>query len=216
MIRVLLADDQALVRSGLRTILGREPDLDVVGEAADGQEAVRLATELQPDVVLMDIRMPRMDGLAAAQHILAESDSAPPRVLVLTTFEVEDYVQTALRTGVTGFLLKDTEPAALVEAVRAAARGHTALGPAIARRLIDAYLHAPARAGALPGRLTDRESDVLRAMARGLSNAEIGAHLYLSEATVKTHVTSILAKLGVRDRLQAVVAAYESGAIIPG
>jgi DNA-binding NarL/FixJ family response regulator len=215
-IRIVMADDQALIRSGLRTILEREDDLEVVGEAADGEQAVRLATELRPDIVLMDIRMPGVDGLAAAERILAGDRESAPRVLVLTTFEIDDYVQTALRTGVTGFLLKDTEPPALVAAVRSAARGDAMLSPAVTRRLIEAYVQRPAPSAGLRVQLTQRESDVLRAMARGLSNAEIGTELYLSEATVKTHITSILAKLGVRDRLQAVVVAYESGMVVPG
>lgn len=220
MIRVLIADDQPLIRQGLRAILEREPDIDVVGEAGDGIAAVAGALQCRPDVVLMDIRMPGMDGVTATSRILHGPDqhaiAPPPKIIILTTFELDEYIHAGLKAGACGFILKDTEPEALVHAVRAAHAGDAMLSPSVTRRLISSFVHAPDPSAALPAALTERESQVLRAMAQGLSNAEIGVAVHLSEATVKTHVTSILTKLNVRDRLQAVIAAYESGAVRPG
>jgi DNA-binding NarL/FixJ family response regulator len=213
-IRVVTADDQTLIRDALRTILTREPDLEVVGEAVDGTEAVAVVRRQRPDVVLMDIRMPGCDGIEATRAVLAEPDA--PKVLMLTTFDLDEYVHACLRAGASGFLLKDTEPAAIVAAVRAAYAGDATLSPVVTRRLITSYVQAPAPGVELPAALTEREVDVLRAIARGLSNAEVARELYVGETTVKTHVASILAKLGVRDRLQAVIAAYESGLVRPG
>jgi DNA-binding NarL/FixJ family response regulator len=219
MIRVLLADDQALVRSGFRLILERDPDVEVVGEAADGREAVALVRKLRPDVVLMDVRMPEVDGIEATRQLVADP-SFVGRVLVLTTFDLDDYLVEAFRAGASGFLLKDVLPADLLYAVRVVDRGEALLAPALTRRLLEEHAaRAPAR---LEGRtdpfaeLTERELEVATAVARGLSNAEIGVQLFLSEATVKTHVTRVLAKLGVRDRVQVVVAAYECGLVRPG
>jgi DNA-binding NarL/FixJ family response regulator len=216
MIRILIADDQPLVRSGLRSILGKQADLEVVGEAADGQAAVTAGRRLRPDVVLMDIRMPVLDGLAATRQ-LAQLNP-PPKVLVLTTFELDEYIYAALRAGASGFLLKDTEPQQLVDAIRTVDIGDAILSPTVTRRLIESFVNSPAPGAALAApiaSLTNREADILQAMARGLSNAEIADHLHLGEATVKTHVTRILAKLAVRDRLQAVVLAYETGIARP-
>jgi len=214
-ISVLIADDQRLVRAGFRVILAGEPDLDVVGEAADGVEAVELARELRPDVVLMDIRMPTMDGLAAARQVLASGTS---RVLILTTFDADEYVYETLRMGASGFLLKDAPPDQLISAVRCAAAGNALIDPAITRRLIGRFAHAVRPAALQPAQLKDltaRELDVLRLVARGLSNAEVAAELVVEESTVKTHVSRILLKLGLRDRVQAVVIAYESGFVRP-
>jgi DNA-binding NarL/FixJ family response regulator len=211
-IRVLVADDQALVRGGFTSILGTQPDIEVVGEAEDGQDAVEQATTTSPDVVLMDIRMPRLDGIAATTQILTRP--SPPKVLILTTFDLDDYVYEALRAGASGFLLKSAPPRELADAVRTVASGDALLAPGITRRLIEDYVGRPrrtVRSGAVFERLTPRESEVMRLIARGASNAEIAAELYLSEPTVKTHVTRVLAKLGVRDRVHAVVLAYESG-----
>jgi DNA-binding NarL/FixJ family response regulator len=213
-IRLLVVDDQPLIRSALRSILDRELDLAVVAEAGDGAEAVALARRHAPDVVLMDIRMPGMDGVAATRAIVGSE--RPPAVLILTTFDLDEYVHACLRAGASGFLLKDTDPAAIVSAVRAAHAGDAVLAPGVTRRLIASFVDAPAPDAGLPADLTARETDVLRAMARGLSNAEIGRELYVGETTVKTHVTAILAKLGVRDRLQAVILAYECGLVRPG
>ena len=216
-IRVVLVDDQAMVRTGLRMVLAAEPDIDVVGEAADGAAGVRVVTELQPDVVLLDVRMPGMDGLEAARRILAAD--LPTRVIVLTTFDEDEYVAAALRAGVSGFLLKVAPPEDLVVAVRTVAGGQGLLDPAVTLRVIEAFAAAPSpdpvRAGAL-AQLTERETDVLTLVATGLTNAEIAARLYLGEATVKTHVSRVLLKLGLRDRVQAVAFAYESGLITPG
>jgi DNA-binding NarL/FixJ family response regulator len=216
-IRVVLVDDQAMVRTGLRMVLAAESDIEVVGEAADGAAGVRVVTEQQPDVVLLDVRMPGMDGLEAARRILAAG--LPTRVVVLTTFDEDEYVAAALRAGVSGFLLKVAPPEDLVTAVRTVAAGHGLLDPAVTLRVIRTYASAPApdpaRATAL-AELTGRETDVLSLVAAGLSNAEIAARLYLGEATVKTHVSRILLKLGLRDRVQAVAFAYESGLVIPG
>lgn len=220
MIRIVIADDQPLIRSGLRSILERESDLAVVAEASDGAAAVTSACQHRPDVVLMDIRMPGMDGLTATTRILKTGPhplaGSPPKIIILTTFELDEYIHAGLKAGASGFILKDAEPQALVHAVRAAHNGDAMLSPSVTRRLINSFVHAPDPSAALPAALTERESQILRAMARGLSNAEIGSAVHLSEATVKTHVTSILAKLNVRDRLQAVIAAYESGAVRPG
>ena len=214
MIRVVTADDQPLIRDALRTILEREPDLEVTGEAVDGDEALDVVRAQRPDVVLMDIRMPGRDGIDATRAVLAEPD--PPKVLMLTTFDLDEYVHACLRAGASGFLLKDTPPAGIVAAVRAAHAGDATLSPAVTQRMITSYVQAPAPGVFLPAALTDRETDVLRAIALGLSNAEVARELFLGETTVKTHVTSILAKLGVRDRLQAVILAYESGLVRPG
>ena len=212
-IRVLIADDQQLLRSGFRAILDFEPDIEVVGEADDGLGAVRLAAELAPDVVLMDIRMPHLDGLAATEQIMATDD--PPRVVVLTTFDLNEYVYRALRAGASGFLLKDAPSTRLLAAVRAAAGGDELIEPSITRRLVENFapLEEP-DPGGIPAELdelTDRELEVLRLVSRGLSNAEIAADLVVAETTVKTHVGRVLMKLGVRDRVQAVVRAYETG-----
>jgi DNA-binding NarL/FixJ family response regulator len=216
-IRVVLVDDQAMVRTGLRMVLAAEPDLEVVGEAADGEAGVRAVTALRPDVVLMDVRMPGVDGLEAARRIIAAD--LPTRVVVLTTFDEDEYVAAALRAGVSGFLLKVAPPEDLVAAVRTVAAGQGLLDPAVTLRVIRSFAAAPTpdpvRAGAL-GTLTERETDVLALVAAGLSNAEIAARLYLGEATVKTHVSRVLLKLGLRDRVQAVAFAYESGLVTPG
>jgi DNA-binding NarL/FixJ family response regulator len=217
MIRVVVADDQALVRGGFRLILQTQPDIEVVGEAADGREAVASARELRPDVILMDIRMPGMDGLEATRRLMTTQN--PPRVLMLTTFDLDEYVYDALRAGASGFLLKDVRPEQLADAVRAVAAGDTLLAPAITRRLVEQYLRRPPPGARTPlglGELTDRELDVLRLVARGRSNQQIADTLFLGESTVKTHLTHLFAKLGLRDRAQAVVLAYESGLIQPG
>jgi DNA-binding NarL/FixJ family response regulator len=215
-IRVVLADDQALIRGGLRSILDQEPDIEVVGEAADGRQAVAACRRLRPDVVLMDVQMPVLDGIAAARELLADPRPDGLKVVILTTFDLDEYVRPALAAGVSGFLLKDTPAERLGDAVRTVAGGQALLAPTVTRRLIDTYVERPgpdaARAAVL-GSLTPREDEVLRAMADGLSNAEIAVRLYLGEGTVKTHVTRILTKLGVRDRLQAVVFAYSSGLV---
>lgn len=213
-IRVLVADDEELVRTGLRMILDVEPDLTVVGTAADGLEAVRAVEQLDPDVVLMDIRMPRLDGLAATRQLLSGTRQAACAVVILTTFDVDEHVYEALRAGASGFLLKDAPATQLVQAVRAAAAGDAVLAPSVTRRLIATFTAAgPAlRPERLPD-LTARELEVLRLLADGLSNAEIAERLVVGEATVKTHVARILMKLGVRDRVQAVVVAYRSGMV---
>ena len=216
MIRVLLADDQRLVRSGFRMILRDDPDLDVVGEAGDGEEAVALAGELRPDVVLMDVRMPKLDGIEATRGILAGPEPRP-RVLVLTTFDLDEYVFAALRAGASGFLLKDAPEEQLSAAIRVAAEGGSMFAPSVTRRLIERF----AAAGDTPApptldELTPRELEILRMLARGLSNSEIAAELVLSQHTVKTHVARVLGKLDLRDRVQAVVLAYECGLVRPG
>ncbi|MEU4444029.1 response regulator transcription factor [Actinosynnema sp. NPDC050801] len=214
MTRVLIADDQALVRGGFRMILESRDDLDVVGEAADGAQAVALTAELDPDVVLMDVRMPGVDGLEATRRIV--TSGSPARVLVLTTYDVDDSVYAALRAGASGFLLKDVRPVELVEAVRVVARGDALLAPSVTRRLLDRFVDAlPAPSPRALDALTDREVEVLRLVSSALSNAEIARHLVLTEATVKTHVSAVLRKLGLRDRVQAVVLAYEVGLVRP-
>jgi DNA-binding NarL/FixJ family response regulator len=215
-IRVLLADDQQLVRGGFRMILRAEADIDVVGEAADGAEAVTLAGELLPDVVLMDVRMPNVDGIEATRRIVDGSDDSP-RVLVLTTFDLDEYVYEALRAGASGFLLKDAPEEQLVAGIRIVADGGSLFAPAVTRRLIERFAGTsqPQPPPALAD-LTSRELEVLRLLARGLSNAEIAAELVLSEHTAKTHVAHILGKLDLRDRVQAVVLAYESGIVRAG
>ena len=217
MIRVALADDQALVRGGFRMILEAQPDMEVTAEAGDGAEAVRVVRETTPDVVLMDIRMPGLNGIEATAEITRQA--LDTRVLILTTFDLDEYVYEAVKAGASGFVLKDTPPAELVHAVRVVARGDALVAPAITQRLLGQFVARPkpgARAPESLSRLTDRELDVLREVARGLSNAEIAATLFVSEATVKTHLTRVLAKLGLRDRAQAVVVAYECGLVQPG
>jgi DNA-binding NarL/FixJ family response regulator len=212
-IRVVLVDDQPLVRTGVRMILSTEPDLEVVGEAADGAAAISACAELAPDVVLMDVRMPGVDGIEATRAITAVDD--PPRVLVLTTFDLDEVVYDALRAGASGFLLKDAPEERLITAIRVVAEGGSLFAPSVTRRLIEEFAQrAPARQHDLAA-LTDREHEVLRLVARGLSNAEIAGELVVSENTVKTHVARLLMKLGVRDRVQAVVLAYESGVVRP-
>jgi DNA-binding NarL/FixJ family response regulator len=216
-IRVVVADDQQIVRDGFGALLATQPDIDVVGDAADGHEAVQVCRRQRPDVVLMDVRMPVMDGIEATRQLTADGENAP-RVLVLTTFDLDDYVYDALRAGASGFLLKDVTASALFDAVRVVAAGEALLAPAVTRRLIGEFVRlrpAPAQAPDRLRELTPRETEVLRLVAEGLSNGEIAARLVVSEETVKTHVSRVLMKLGVRDRTQAVVAAYESGLVVP-
>jgi DNA-binding NarL/FixJ family response regulator len=215
-IRVVLADDQALVRAGFRALLDAEPDIEVVGEAADEGEAVQLATATRPDVILMDIRMPGVDGLAATRRVAADPSLADTRILILTTFDLDEYVFEALRAGASGFLLKDTEPADLVRGIRAVAAGDALLSPRVTRRLIAEF--AARRVPTPPlslAQLTEREREVLALVGAGLSNDEIAARLVVSPATVKTHVSRAVAKLGARDRAQLVVYAYEAGLVRP-
>ena len=217
MIRVLIADDQALVRAGFRAILETQDDLEVVGEAEDGAQAVDLARELRPDVVLMDVRMPGLDGIEATARLLGDGDA--PRVLMLTTFDLDEYVYEAMKAGASGFLLKDAPRDQLLGGVRTVASGDALLAPALVRRLVEDFVRRPppgARPAAELEELTERELEVLTLIARGLSNTEIATRLFVSEATVRTHVTHILAKLGLRDRVQAVVLAYETGLVQPG
>jgi DNA-binding NarL/FixJ family response regulator len=217
-VHVLLADDQTLVRAGFRMVLEAQPDIDVVGEAADGRQAVQATRRLRPDVVLMDIRMPVMDGIQATRE-LCQPDAPPANVLILTTYDLDEYVFAALRAGACGFLLKHTSPEALVEAVRTIAAGDGLIAPAVTRRLIAEFARTPA-VSAQPPRaleeLTERERDVLELVACGRSNAEIAKELMVGAATVKTHVTHVLSKLGLRDRIQAVIYAYEAGMVQPG
>ena len=219
-IRIVLVDDQQLVRAGFRLILQGEPDLQVVGEAGDGLSAVELIRRVRPDVVLMDLRMPALDGVEATRRLATHGRSAPTKVLILTTFDADEYVVEALRAGASGFLLKDAPPEKLIEAIHVVAAGDALLAPSVTRRLLDRFAsRLPSSDGARDAMLrdlTERELDVLRLIARGMSNAQIAAELSLSEATVKTHVSHILDKLGLRDRVQAVVLAYESGLVIPG
>ena len=232
-LRLLVADDQAMIRAGLRMILDNEPDLAVVAEAANGLEAVEAADVARPDVVLMDVRMPRLDGIEATRRIVA-SGPAAPGVLVLTTFDDDEYVFNALRAGASGFLLKDVGPDPLIEAIHTVARRESLLAPAVTRRVVERYVEldqaattaagtvasptsrSTAAAALARASLTDREREVLVGLAAGRSNGELAAELYLSEATVKTHVSSVLSKLGLRSRVQAVIAAYESGLVRPG
>ena len=213
-IRVLLADDQALVRSGFRLILEAREDIEIVGEAEDGGEAVELALRFEPDVILMDVRMPRLDGVEATRRLTAAGSRA--RVVILTTFDLDEYVHEAIRAGASGFLLKDVQPAQLVDAVRVVAAGEALLAPTVTRRLLDRFASLPDEKAppSLEG-LTARELEILRLVAGGLSNAEIAEQLVVTEATVKTHVSSVLRKLHLRDRVQAVVLAYDAGLVQP-
>ncbi len=217
-VRVVLADDQDLVRAGFRMILQTQPDVEVVGEARDGLEAVEVVAALHPDVVLMDVQMPRLDGLAATRRVVAEGGA---RVVVVTTFDRDDYLFEALRAGASGFLLKNAAPEDLVDAVRVVARGDALLAPQVTRRVLEAAVAGPGaavrdrRPHPALAQLTERELEVLTLLARGLSNAEIAGELHLGEATVKTHVSRLLMKLAVRDRVQAVVFAYETGVVEP-
>jgi DNA-binding NarL/FixJ family response regulator len=213
-IRVLICDDQALVRAGFRAILGSRPEIEIVGEAENGAEAVALAERRQPDVILMDIRMPVLDGVEATRRLIEQGSSA--RILVLTTFDLDEYVHAAIRAGASGFLLKDVTPAKLVEAIRIVAAGDALLAPSVTRRLLKRFaatLPAGDQSSKVLGQLTPRETEVLRLLAAGLSNAEIASELVVSEATVKTHISSLLRKLGLRDRVQAVILAYETGLV---
>ena len=216
MIELVIADDQQLVRSGFGMIIGAEPDMSVIGEATDGAEAVRMVKTLQPDIVLMDVQMPGTDGLEATAAITAMEDG--PRVIILTTFERDDYVFSALRNGASGFLLKNAPPDTLVEAIRTVASGDALLAPSVTRRLVEEFARRPG--APLPNdaadRLTEREREVLVLLARGMTNAEIAEELFVGEATVKTHVSNVLTKLGLRDRVQAVVFAYENGVVTAG
>ena len=219
-IRVLLVDDQALVRTGFRMIINTDPDLEVVGEAEDGRQAIIQTHRLQPDVVLMDIRMPEMDGVEATRQLAGPGVPHPTKVIILTTFDLDEYVVEALRAGASGFLLKDASATTLVEAIRVVARGEALLAPTVTRRLLDRF--APRLPAVDPlvthnlATLTERELEILKLIARGLSNQEIATRLFLAETTVKTHVSNLLAKLQLRDRIQAVVLAYDTGIVRPG
>jgi DNA-binding NarL/FixJ family response regulator len=217
-IRVLVADDQALVRAGIRMLIETQPDLEVVGEAEDGMAAVSEATKVRPDVVLMDIRMPRLDGIEATRRIMAlgPSGAGAAKVVMLTTFDLDEYVFDALSAGATGFLLKHARPEDLLFGIRAAAGGHALIAPALTRRLIERYASSRPRAAPELGRLTEREREVLIGLVRGRSNAEIARDLLVGESTVKTHVARVFAKLGLRDRAQAVIYGYETGIVAPG
>jgi len=217
-IRVLLCDDQALVRSGFRLILESREDIEVVGEVEDGREAIELARRVDPDVILMDVRMPNVDGVEATRRLVAGGSRA--RILILTTFDLDEYVYEAIRAGASGFLLKDVQPAQLVDAIRVVEAGEALLAPSITRRLLDRFAHTLPGAEKQPPphleSLTERELEVLKLLAGGLSNAELAERLFLSETTVKSHISSVLRKLGLRDRVQAVVLAYEAGLVRPG
>jgi DNA-binding NarL/FixJ family response regulator len=217
-IRVLLCDDQALVRSGFRMILEARDDLEVVGEAEDGQQAIDLAASTAPDVVLMDVRMPNLDGIEATRRLVQSGSAA--QIIVLTTYDLDEHVYAAIRAGASGFLLKDVQPVQLVDAIRVVAAGDALLSPSVTRRLLERFARAlPEREEPPPGSLadlTEREMEVLRLLANGLSNAELAERLFVSEATVKTHVSNLLHKLGLRDRVQAVILAYEAGLVRPG
>ena len=219
MIRVLLADDQAMVRTGLRMIIDAQPDLTVVGEAVDGRDAVDQTRRLDPDVVLMDIRMPALDGIAATRELVGSAPAPGVRVIVLTTFDLDEHVVDALQAGASGFLLKDAPAEVLLDGIRAVDRGDALLDPAVTRRMIDRFVTSPRRDPAVDAALatlTEREREVLTLVARGLSNDEIAERLHVADSTVKTHVSSVLAKLHLRDRVQAVVLAYEAGLVRPG
>jgi DNA-binding NarL/FixJ family response regulator len=217
-VRVLLADDQALVRSGFRMILESRPELEVVGEAEDGFEAIEATRRLLPDVILMDVRMPNLDGVEATRRLVSRGTES--RILILTTFDLDEYVYEAIRAGASGFLLKDVRPQELVDAIHVVAKGDALLAPSITRRLLDRFAEQAPQDQAKPPpqleSLTERELEVLKLVAKGLSNAELAEKLFLSETTVKTHVSSVLRKLGLRDRVQAVVVAYEAGLVRPG
>jgi DNA-binding NarL/FixJ family response regulator len=214
---LVIVDDQGMVRAGFRSLLASEPDLDVVGEASDGEEAVEVVTRLEPQVTLMDIRMPRLDGIAATRRLVAAR--VPTRVLVLTTFDLDEYVFEALRAGASGFLLKDAPAEELAAAIRVVAAGESLLAPGVTRRVIDAFVRRAAPSRPRDGRLdqlTPREVEVLGLLARGLSNLDIAERLFVSEGTTKTHVSNVLMKLGLRDRVQAVIFAYENGVVVAG
>ncbi|HEY5273946.1 MAG TPA: response regulator transcription factor [Acidimicrobiales bacterium] len=216
-ISVVLVDDQALIRTGLKMILESEDDIEIVGEASDGEQGVVTTRQLQPDVVLMDVQMPTMDGLQATGRIVQEA-SIRSRIVILTTFERDDYVFEALRAGASGFLLKNSPPEELVHAVRVVAAGDALLAPSVTRKVIEGFIARPARQSneAELARLTERETEILQLLATGKSNAELAVHLFVGEGTIKTHVSNVLTKLGLRDRMQAVIFAYESGLIEPG
>lgn len=216
-VRVVLADDQSMVRAGFRSLLNAEPDIEVVAEAADGEQAVAAVRRFEPDVALMDIRMPGVDGIEATRRLVEGGSAA--RVLILTTFDLDEYVYEGLRAGASGFLLKDASPEQLIAAIHVVAEGDAVLAPSVTRRVVEAFARLPARREAEPApvaSLTAREREVLKLLARGLSNAEIAAELVVSDATAKTHVRNLLAKLGLRDRVQAVIFAYEAGLAQPG
>jgi DNA-binding NarL/FixJ family response regulator len=219
MLGVLLVDDQALVRSGFRMLIEAQPDMAVVGEAANGREGVAEAIRARPDVVIMDVRMPEMDGIEATRHITDAANGLGSRVLILTTYDLDEYVFRGLRAGASGFLLKDVDPEELIRAIRVVAEGESLLGPSVTRRLIEAYVRTPgdrATESTALSALTEREREVFALIGGGLSNQEIASRLFLSVATVKTHVNRVFMKLGVRDRAQAVVLAYEIGVVRPG
>jgi DNA-binding NarL/FixJ family response regulator len=216
-IRVVLVDDQELIRTGFRMILEAEDDIEVVGEASDGEQAISMTRSVRPDVVLMDVQMPTMDGLEATGRIVRDA-SIPSRIVILTTFERDDYVFEALRAGASGFLLKNAPSEELVHAVRVVAAGDALLAPSVTRKVIEGFIRRPAhRSNEVElRRLTERETEILKLLATGKSNSELAAHLFVGEGTIKTHVSSVLTKLGIRDRMQAVIFAYESGLIEPG